>query len=746
MTGMEVLLSKNVLLAIVLAPLLGSIIAGLFGRFVGRAGAHTATILGVATSCALSCWVLYQLVALGASPFNQNLYTFFEVGSITGHVGFMIDRLTAMMMVVVTFVSLLVHVYTIGYMAEDPGYQRFFSYISLFTFSMLMLVMSNNFLQLFFGWEAVGLVSYLLIGFWFKRPTAIFANMKAFLVNRVGDFGFLLGIGCVLLMFGTLDYATVFANATLLGGKAVPVWSGAVTLFGHTTQLLDQPVIWSMATLTCICLFIGAMGKSAQVPLHVWLPDSMEGPTPISALIHAATMVTAGIFMVARMSPLFELSQTALDFVLFIGATTALFTGLIGIVQNDIKRVVAYSTLSQLGYMTVALGVSAYSAAVFHLMTHAFFKALLFLAAGSVIIGMHHEQDMRKMGGLRKYMPITWITSLIGTLALVGTPFFSGFYSKDVIIEAAHHHHEVAHELGEKMSEMGVMAAQGYQGPSEWIATYGYWAVLLGVFVTSFYSFRLLYLTFHGKERFRDAHDDHGHSDHVHDAAHAEAHDDHGHHHGAHEPHESPWVVTVPLVLLAIPSILIGMFTAGPMLFGTAWNDAHHGVTPFFQGAIDFLRLDPSLATSPRDTVMALLPEWHGAINFALHSVKTPALWLAFGGFALATFLYLFKPELPGRMRHSALGAFLTNILDKKYWADHLWINGFAGGGVKLGKASRAFDSHVIDGAAVNGTARLVDLGAQLLRKTQSGYLYHYAFAMIIGLILLLGVIIRFWQ
>ena len=747
MTGMEVLLSKNVLLAIVLAPLLGSIIAGLFGRVVGRAGAHTATILGVAVSCTLSCWVLYQLVVQGASPFNENLYTFFEVGNYTGHVGFMIDKLTAMMMVVVTFVSLLVHLYTIGYMAEDPGYQRFFSYISLFTFSMLMLVMSNNFLQLFFGWEAVGLVSYLLIGFWFKRPTAIFANMKAFLVNRVGDFGFLLGIGCVLLMFGTLDYATVFANATLLAGKAVPVWSGAVTLFGHTTQLLDQPVVWSMATLTCICLFIGAMGKSAQVPLHVWLPDSMEGPTPISALIHAATMVTAGIFMVARMSPLFELSQTALDFVLFIGATTALFTGLIGIVQNDIKRVVAYSTLSQLGYMTVALGVSAYSAAVFHLMTHAFFKALLFLAAGSVIIGMHHEQDMRKMGGLRKYMPITWITSLIGTLALVGTPFFSGFYSKDVIIEAAHHHHEVAHELGEKMSEMGVMAAQGYQGPSEWIATYGYWAVLLGVFVTSFYSFRLLYLTFHGKERFRDAHDDHAHGHDAHDEhAHEEhGHDDHGHH-GPHEPHESPWVVTVPLVLLAIPSILIGMFTAGPMLFGTSWNDAHHLVTPFFQGAIDFVRLDPSLATSPRDTVMALLPEWHGAIKFALHSVQTPALWLAFGGFALATFLYLLKPELPGKIRHSPVGAFLTNILDKKYWADHLWINGFAGGGVKLGQVSRAIDSHVIDGAAVNGTAKLVDLGAQLLRKTQSGYLYHYAFAMIIGLILLLGAVIKFWQ
>lgn len=748
MTGMEVLLSKNVLLAIVLAPLLGSIIAGLFGRIVGRAGAHTATILGVAVSCALSCWVLYQLVAVGASPFNENLYTFFEVGNISGHVGFMIDRLTAMMMVVVTFVSLLVHLYTIGYMAEDPGYQRFFSYISLFTFSMLMLVMSNNFLQLFFGWEAVGLVSYLLIGFWFKRPTAIFANMKAFLVNRVGDFGFLLGIGCVLLMFGTLDYATVFANASLLVGKAIPVWSGAITLFGSTFQVFDEPVIWSMATLTCIFLFIGAMGKSAQVPLHVWLPDSMEGPTPISALIHAATMVTAGIFMVARMSPLFELSQTALDFVLFIGATTALFTGLIGIVQNDIKRVVAYSTLSQLGYMTVALGVSAYSAAVFHLMTHAFFKALLFLAAGSVIIGMHHEQDMRKMGGLRKYMPITWITSLIGTLALVGTPFFSGFYSKDTIIEAAKHHQHVAHEVGEKATEMGVMVAQNIQGPSEWIATYGYCAVLLGVFVTSFYSFRLLYLTFHGKERFRDAHaDDHGHG---HDAHHDAAHDDHGHddhgHHGAHEPHESPWVVTVPLVLLAIPSIFIGFFTIGPMLFGTDWT-GHHEVTPFFLGAIDFLRLDPNSAFSARDTVMALKEEfWHGPVGYAIHGMQMPPFWLALGGFLLATFLYLFKPELATRARNSTVGAFLTNILDKKYWADHLWINGFAGGGVKLGKVSRAIDSHLIDGAAVNGTAKLVDLGAQLLRKTQSGYLYHYAFAMIVGLILLLGVIIKFWQ
>jgi NADH-quinone oxidoreductase subunit L len=738
MTGLEVAISKNVLLAIVLAPLLGSIIAGLFGRHVGRAGSHVVTILGVAVSCALSGWVLYQLVGQGASPFNQNVYTFFEVGNYSAHVGFMIDKLTAMMMVVVTFVSLLVHIYTIGYMAEDPGYQRFFSYISLFTFSMLMLVMSNNFLQLFFGWEAVGLVSYLLIGFWFKRPSAIFANLKAFLVNRVGDFGFLLGIAAVLFMFGTLDYATVFANAPMLAGKAIPVWSGAITMFGQTWQVLDQPMIWSMATLICICLFIGAMGKSAQVPLHVWLPDSMEGPTPISALIHAATMVTAGIFMVARMSPLFELSQTALDFVLFIGATTAFFTGLIGIVQNDIKRVVAYSTLSQLGYMTVALGVSAYSAAVFHLMTHAFFKALLFLAAGSVIIGMHHEQDMRKMGGLRKYMPITWITSLIGTLALVGTPFLSGFYSKDTIIEAAKHHQEQAGEFAHKVAELGTMA-QGISGPSEWVANYGYWAVLLGVFVTSFYSFRLLYLTFHGKERFREAHADHGHDDHHADAHHDDHHgDDHGHH-GAHEPHESPWVVTVPLILLAIPSILVGYFTIGPMLFGTDWS-GHHEQLPFFLGAIDFI--NPAA-----DTVGQLKETFHGPWEFALHGIKAAPFWLTLAGFVLATLLYIVAPpSVPERMRNSPIGAFLANILDKKYWADHLWIGGLAGGGIKLGKASRAIDTHLIDGVAVNGSARVVDLAANLLRRTQSGFLYHYAFAMILGLIALLAVLIRFWQ
>ena len=690
-------ISTTHLLIIVLAPLLGSILAGLFGRQIGRVGAQSVTIAGVAISCALSVFVLWQLVGQGASPYNQNIYTWFEIGSYSAHVGFMVDNLTAMMMVVVTFVSLLVHVYTIGYMADDPGYQRFFSYISLFTFAMLMLVMSNNFLQLFFGWEAVGLVSYLLIGFWFKKPTAIFANLKAFLVNRVGDFGFLLGIAAILFWFKTLDYGTVFANIPVLNGQTVPGFDG-----------------WSAATFICICLFIGAMGKSAQVPLHVWLPDSMEGPTPISALIHAATMVTAGIFMVARMSPLFELSQTALNFVLFIGATTAFWTGLIGIVQNDIKRVVAYSTLSQLGYMTVALGVSAYSAAVFHLMTHAFFKALLFLAAGSVIIGMHHEQDMRKMGGLRKYMPITFWTSVIGTLALVATPFFSGYYSKDAIIVAAGEH---AHEAG------------GF------IATYGYWAVLLGAFVTSFYSFRLLYLTFFGPERFRDAHHDDHHDEAHADDAHAEDDDHHGHH-GAHEPHESPWVVTVPLVLLAIPSIIIGFFTAGPMLFGTDWS-GHHKQAPFFQGAID---LAPA-----RDIIAKIgAEEWHGPVAFALHGFLTPAFWLAFAGFALATLMYIIKPELPAKA--AQLFKLPIRILEEKYGFDKLWINGFAGGGVLLGKAFRWFDLTVIDKGIVDGSAGTIGAIAGKVRKVQNGRLYSYAFAMIIGLIVLLGWLIRTWM
>jgi NADH-quinone oxidoreductase subunit L len=589
-------------------------------------------------------------------------------------------------------------------MAEDDGYQRFFSYISLFTFSMLMLVMANNFMQLFFGWEAVGLVSYLLIGFWFKRPTAIFANLKAFLVNRVGDFGFILGIAAVMYWFGSLDYATVFANAPTIAGATVPIVNG------HQ---------WSVATLICICLFIGAMGKSAQVPLHVWLPDSMEGPTPISALIHAATMVTAGIFMVARMSPLFELSETALNFVLFIGATTAFFTGLIGIVQNDIKRVIAYSTLSQLGYMTVALGVSAYSAAVYHLMTHAFFKALLFLGAGSVIIAMHHEQDMRRMGGLRKYMPVTFWTMLVGTLALVGTPFFAGFYSKDTIIEAAAEH---AHEAG------------------NWVATYGYWAVLLGAFVTAFYSFRLLYLTFFGEERFDAPTPEHyvapeaDSSEHEAALAGEHGHDAHGHH-GAHVPHESPWVVTVPLILLAIPSLLIGFLTVGPMLFGTDVL-GHAKQLPFFLGAID--------VPAAHDVVGKLAEEFHGPVAFALHGFMAPAFWLALAGFALATVMYWWKPELHHEARR--LLSWPVRVLEDKYGFDTLWIEGFAGGGVKLGKLSRKTDERLIDGLFVNGSARLVDFSAGLLRRTQSGYLYHYAFAMILGLIGLLAVLLRFWH
>jgi NADH-quinone oxidoreductase subunit L len=671
---------KTILLVIALAPLFGAIVAGLFGRQIGRAGAHWVTILSVGVSTALSMYVLKLMAFDGHPVFNENVYTWFEVGGISAHVGFLVDNLTAMMMVVVTFVSLLVHIYTIGYMADDPGYQRFFSYISLFTFSMLMLVMSNNFLQLFFGWEAVGLVSYLLIGFWYKRPSAIFANLKAFLVNRVGDFGFLLGIAGVLYWLGTLDYATAFAQAGTLEGKSVEIIPG---------------MQWDVATFICICLFIGAMGKSAQVPLHVWLPDSMEGPTPISALIHAATMVTAGIFMVARMSPLFEMSATALAFVLFIGATTALFTGLIGMVQNDIKRVVAYSTLSQLGYMTVALGVSAYAGAVYHLMTHAFFKALLFLAAGSVIIGMHHEQDMRRMGGLRKYMPITWFTCLIGTLALVGMPFFSGYYSKDAIIEAA-----------------GVAAGRG-----GWVQTYAYWAVLLGVFVTAFYSFRLLYMTFHGEERFHatTAHGHHGHDD---------------HHHGG-PPHESPWVVTLPLVLLAIPSIAIGFITAGPMLFGGWFGES-------------------IVVHAANDTLAAVGAKlWHdehgwvaAAIGFGLHFVAAPAFWLAFAGFAAATWIYLFNPGIADRAREVL--AIPYRILESKYGFDEAYQAVFARGSLKLGTGLwKRGDVAIIDGIAIDGTATTVDRIAGIIRWVQSGYLYHYAFMMIVGLIVLLAVFLR---
>ena len=675
---MSATLSASTLLAVPLAPLVGAAVAGLFGtkfggNHIGRKVTHSLTILGVLVAFIISAMTLKSVIVDGAR-FNATLYEWMVVGGLKMEVGFMVDGLTAMMMCVVTFVSLMVHIYTIGYMEEDDGYNRFFAYISLFTFSMLMLVMSNNMLQLFFGWEAVGLVSYLLIGFWFNKPTAIFANMKAFLVNRVGDFGFILGIGLIAAYAGTLNYTEAFAKAGTLAGITFP-----------GTE-------WMLITVICICLFIGAMGKSAQFPLHVWLPDSMEGPTPISALIHAATMVTAGIFMVARMSPLFELSDTALSFILVIGAITALFMGFLGIIQNDIKRVVAYSTLSQLGYMTVALGASAYSVAVFHMMTHAFFKALLFLGAGSVIIGMHHNQDIRWMGGVRKYMPITWITSLLGSLALIGTPFFAGFYSKDSIIEAVHESHL-------------------------WGANFAYYAVLAGVFITAFYSFRMYFLVFHGKERYDqnpDAHhDDHGHG-----------HDDHGHGHD-HKPHESPWVVWLPLVLLAIPSVVIGFMTIEPMLFGE-----------FFKNAI--------FVDGAKHHAMKELEEgFHGPVAMAIHGLTTAPFWLALAGVVLSWYMYMINPALPAAIKR-AFGP-IYRLLENKYYMD--WFNENV-----IARATRALgtglwkggDQALIDGAVVNGSWKLVGRISGVVRWMQSGYIYHYAFAMLLGIFILMTYFVWF--
>ena len=681
---------KSTYLLVPFAPLIGAIVAGLFGQRIGRRGAHTVAILGVLISLIASIVVFRDVMA--GNTFNGTLYSWSVVGDLKLEVGFLIDSLTVMMMLVVTFVSLMVHIYTIGYMSEDPGYQRFFSYISLFTFSMLMLVMSNNFLQLFFGWEAVGLVSYLLIGFWYTKPTAIYANLKAFLVNRVGDFGFILGIGLVAAFFGSLDYETVF--------KAAPAMA-------DRTLSLVGSLQWSLLTVICICLFIGAMGKSAQFPLHVWLPDSMEGPTPISALIHAATMVTAGIFMVARMSPLFELSEAALSFVLVIGAITAFFMGLLGIVQNDIKRVVAYSTLSQLGYMTVALGASAYGVAVFHLMTHAFFKALLFLGAGSVIIGMHHDQDIRNMGGLWKYMPITWITSLIGSLALVGTPFFAGFYSKESIIEAVHH------------STI----------PGSGIA---YVAVLSGVFITAFYSFRMVFLVFHGKARFGQshAHDAHAHGDHAADGRAADGHaaDGHDHAHDAHahhglapgqKPHESPLVVWLPLVLLAIPSVFIGLIAIEPMLFGG-----------FFDGVITVL--------DKHGAMSALKDDWHGWYAMAMHGFGTLPFWLMIAGVVTAFVFYLVAPQIPASIARSL--APVHRLLENKYYLDAFNERFFAGGARLLGGSLwRRGDRALIDGVMVNGSARLVGWFAGIVRTFQTGLLNQYAIAMIVGIALLLA-------
>ena len=659
-------LNATTLLAVPMAPLVGAVLAGILGtqfggNWIGRRLTHTLTILGVLIAFILSASTL-KSVAIDGARFNETLYTWMTVGDLKMEVGFMVDGLTAMMMCVVTFVSLMVHIYTIGYMDEDEGYNRFFAYISLFTFSMLMLVMSNNMLQLFFGWEAVGLVSYLLIGFWYNKPTAIFANMKAFLVNRVGDFGFILGIGLIAAYTGTLNYTEAFAQAADLSALTLPGTS------------------WMLITVICICLFIGAMGKSAQFPLHVWLPDSMEGPTPISALIHAATMVTAGIFMVARMSPLFELSETALNFIMIIGAITALFMGFLGIIQNDIKRVVAYSTLSQLGYMTVALGASAYSVAVFHLMTHAFFKALLFLGAGSVIIGMHHNQDIRYMGAVRKYMPITWITSLLGSLALIGTPFFSGFYSKDSIIEAVHESN---------------LAAAGFAN----------FAVLAGVFVTAFYSFRMYFLVFHGKERYDQNPDAH--------------HGDHHEDHESHSPHESPWVVTVPLILLAIPSVVIGFMTIQPMLFGE-----------FFKDAI-FIDAEKHAG------MKALTDAFHGPVAMALHAVSTAPFWLALAGVVVAWYMYLINPAVPAAIGRALRP--LVVLLENKYYMDWINENILARGARALGNGLwKVGDRTLIDGWLVNGSWKLVGMVSNWTRKLQTGYLYHYALVMILGIFLLM--------
>jgi NADH-quinone oxidoreductase subunit L len=646
-------MNPNTLLAIPLLPLGTAIIAGLFGKLIGRTAAAALAILGVLAALLLSLGVFNDLVFKHVPVYNGTVYTWLVSDGIRMQVGFLVDHLSVLMMCVVTFVSLCVHVYTIGYMHDDAGYQRFFSYISLFTFAMLMLVMSNNFMQLFFGWEAVGVVSYLLIGFWYTRPTAIFANMKAFLVNRVGDFGFVLGIAGVVYFTGSLDYKDAFSAVPLIASSTFEI------LPGH---------VWSAMSVICICLFIGAMGKSAQMPLHVWLPDSMEGPTPISALIHAATMVTAGIFMVARMSPLFEASETALSTVLVIGATTALFMGFLGIVSNDIKRVVAYSTLSQLGYMTVALGVSGYSVAIFHLMTHAFFKALLFLAAGAVIIAMHHEQDMRKMGGLARRMPVTAVTSWIGALALIGTPFFAGFYSKDALIEAVGESHRYG-------------------------SGYAYFCVMAGVFVTALYTFRMIFMTFHGTSRL-----DHHAEEHFHDVH---------------------WDMKAPLVALAIPSLLIGFFTIQPALFGGYFDSAIH-------------------VLEHNDVVKEIGAEFHGPVSFALHAFLGLPLYLAAAGVGTAWLFFLKDPSLADATEKRLKG--LHSVLVNKYYFDWFNENVIAPLARGIGQVFwRAGDQAIIDGGVVNGSAAAIGWFSGVARRVQTGFLYTYAFWMVIGLAALLG-------
>lgn len=648
-----------ILTIILLSPLVGSAIAGLLGRQIGRSGAHSVTILSVAISTVLSAYVFYEYVFNGAASYNASLYTWMVSDGIRFEAGFLIDRLTATMMLVVTFVSLMVHVYTIGYMDHDedydhnnPYYQRFFSYLSLFTFSMLSLVMANNFLQLFFGWEAVGLVSYLLIGFYMKRESAIQANLKAFIVNRVGDFGFILGIAMVFVYFGTVDYQEFFDR---------------LAQHENTLMTFIPGVEWSVITVMVILLFIGAMGKSAQMPLHVWLPESMEGPTPISALIHAATMVTAGIFMVARLSPAYEMSEAALTFILIVGAMTAFMMGLLGIIQNDIKRVVAYSTLSQLGYMTAAIGASAYAAGMFHVLTHAFFKALLFLAAGSVIIAMHHIQDIRQMGGLKKYMPITYWSLLIGSLALIGFPGFAGYFSKDSILLA-----------------VGASESAG--------AGFAYALLLIGVFVTAFYSFRMFFLVFHGKE-----------SDYV----------------RTHEIKESPKVVTIPLIMLAIPSVVLGLFLIEPILAGE-----------YFSDSIKVLA-ENDVLKGIYDT------QFDSVVGFILHGFMSLPVWLALSGVFLAWLLYIKLPHIPGLVAGKCKRGY--KVLENAYGFDRLNEILFVNGSVRMGGFfHRAIDVKVIDTGLVTGAVNRIAATAAMFRESQTGYLYHYAFVMIFGLLGLL--------
>jgi NADH-quinone oxidoreductase subunit L len=658
---MSFFLSLSCLLSVVFLPLLAAMLVGLGGTRWSthpwsRSLSHGLTIASVGGACVLSIGVLQAILARGGRV-EYTLYDWANVMGLRMEVGFLIDPLSALMMCIVTSVSLMVHIYTMGYMKDDPGYARFFSYICLFTFAMLMLVMGNSLLVLFFGWEAVGLVSYLLIGFWFNRPTAIFANMKAFLVNRVGDFGFIAGIGLIVATTGSLNYVDIFSKIDLFQGQILPGTN------------------WSLITVACLCLFVGAMGKSAQFPLHVWLPDSMEGPTPISALIHAATMVTAGIFMVTRLSPLFELSETALNVIMSAGAITAFFMGLLGLIQNDIKRVVAYSTLSQLGYMTVALSASAYSVAIFHLMTHAFFKALLFLSAGSVIMGMHHEQDIRRMGGLRRYMPVTWLCSLLGSLALIGTPLFSGFYSKDSIIEAVH---------------ASTLAS----------APWAYFAVLSGVFVTAFYSFRMYFLVFHGKPRFD-----------THDAEHL------------HLPHESPWVITLPLILLAIPSVFIGLFFVESFLDASFWGNAI------------------VIAPSHMGVMHELQEHFQGAFPMALHALGSLPFMLATGGVILAYIFYVRVPQWPNQIHQRF--KFIYFIFEKKYGIDIFYEQVLArfirGLGLVFWKIS---DVRWIDGYIVNGAWKAVHGLARLMRCLQTGHLSHYAGWMGLGIIVLIAVFV----